>query len=456
MAADFDIYGDLFDGKVSSTSGRTGLLALPSNQPQNLADLPKGPLQSPAETCASRRSSTEEATARETSGNQEWSAPGFQAKKGHKKDVQEWSAPGWENWNFSDGFAAEAGEIVEPKCPPPEKPADFDALQKELVADEESAVSCIGNAQTTEATNDEDLASGSDTEAESEAAGGTKEDSGEALIQLDEIRASERQPLIVENWARGPRSRKSSTITSGTDSVNRGRSCRLRRKEVSLFMGPPPPTPHTPGGGNPAERLVLVGGVPWWFSEADLRRQAEQFGQLRCIRILESERSGKSTGIALLEYTTMEAAQRAANPADGFSSLSIWVILVVEAKLVEAKPKAVLVSQELFGRLRSGTLPWPDGGSCGEDLRAILLRQFDMSHSSALVRSNSNSKPAFGLPSQGLQRRNSNPGASPDAERPRREECWAEKLKKLQTNVNRRQMEPADALADGVLSKRRR
>lgn len=450
MAADFDIYGDLCDGKVNSTSGRTGLLALPNNQSQNLADLPRGPPQSPAETCASRRSSIEEAPAWETSGNQ---ADAVHWKKGQKNDAQEWSAPGWETWNFKDGFAAEAGEIVKPKSPPPEKPVDFDALQKELVADEQSAVSCRGNAEATEAAN-QDLASGSDTEAESEAEGGTKEDSGEPLIQLDEIRASERQPLIVENWARAPQSRKSSTVTSGVKSVNRGASCRLRRKEVSLFMGPPPPTPHTLGGGNPAERLVLVGGVPWWFSEADLRRQAEQFGQLRCIRILESERSGKSAGIALLEYTTMEAAQRAANPADGFSALSIWVILVVEAKLMEAKPRAVLVSQELFGKLRSGTLPWPDGGSCGEDLRSILLRQFDMSHSSALVRSNS--KPA--LPSQGLQRRNSNPGpgASPDAERPRRDEGWAEKLKKLQTNVNRRQMEPADALADDVLRKRRR
>jgi len=214
-------------------------------------------------------------------------------------------------------------------------------------------------------------------------------------------------------------------------------------------MGPPPPIPHTLNGGNPAERLVLVGGVPWWFSDAEVRRQAEQFGQLRSIRILESERSGKSVGIALLEYITVEAAQRAANPAEGFCTLSIW------ATLVEAKPRVVLVSQELFGRLRSGTLPWPDGGSCGEDLRAILMRQFDMSHSSALVRSNS--RPVGGSPVHALQRRNSNVGgASPDVERPRREEGWAEKLKKLQTNVNRRQMEPVDALTDGGLRKRRR
>jgi len=125
--------------------------------------------------------------------------------------------------------------------------------------------------------------------------------------------------------------------------------------------------------------------------------------------------------------------------------------------LAEAKPRVVLVSQELFGRLRSGTLPWPDGGPCAEDLRAILLRQFDMSHNSAMIRRNS--RDAGGSPLRGLQRRNSNAsgGFSPDAERPRREqEGWAEKLKKLQTNVNRRQMEPVEALTDGTQRKRRR
>jgi len=452
MAA-FDIYGDLCE----STSDRTGKNAtLPAQrgaQPQNLAELAKGPLHSPAETSTLRRSfSTEETPALETSGKQ---ADGVHSKNGHKNDVQEWSAPGWDAWNFNDGFAVEAGEIVKSTSPPPEKPVDFEALQKELLADEQSAVLCRVDAKATEVTN-VDSASGSDTEAESEAAGGAKEDAGGPLIQLDEIRASERQPLIVEAWSRGPRSRAASTAASGTDSVNGGASRRLRRKEVSLFMGPPPPVLHTSSAGNPAERLVLVGGVPWWFSDAELRRQAEQFGQLRSIRILESERSGKSVGIALLEYTTMEAAQRAANPAEGFCTLSIWVILE-QSKLVEAKPRAVLVSQELFGKLRSGTLPWPDGGSCGEDLRAILLRQFDMSHNSALIRSNN--RPAGGSPLHGLQRRNSHAsggGASPDVDRPRREEDWAEKLKKLKTNVNRRQMEPVDGLTDGVLRKRRR
>jgi len=299
MAA-FDIYGDLGISTATPAPPAT-------RQPQNLADLPKGSLHSPAEICTPRQSfSTEETPALETSGNQ---ADGVHSKNSRKKDVQEWSAPGWETWNFNDGFAVEAGEVVKPKSPPPEKPLDFEGLQKELLADEQSAVSCRVDAKATEVAN-EDLASGSDTEAESEAAGVTNEDAGGPLIQLDEIRASERQPLIVEAWGRGPRSRAASTVASGTESVNRGGSRRLRRKEVSLFMGPPPPLPQTLSGGNPAERLVLVGGIPWWFSDAELRRQAEQFGQLRCMRILESERSGKSVGIALLEYTTMEAAQR--------------------------------------------------------------------------------------------------------------------------------------------------
>mmetsp|Transcript_4387 Transcript_4387/g.8785 ORF Transcript_4387/g.8785 Transcript_4387/m.8785 type:complete len:454 (-) Transcript_4387:16-1377(-) len=452
--ADFDIYSDLCDAKVCTTPdstalqpARTTLPALTGAQAPNLAELPKRPLHSPAEACALQRSfSTEETRALETGGTH---ADGEDSKNSHKNDVQEWSAPGWEAWNFNDGFAVEAGEVVKPKNPAPEKPLDFDALQKELLADEESAVPCRGDPKVTEVAN-EDLASGSDTEAESEAAGGTNEDVDGPLIQLDEIRASERQPLIVEAWSRGPRSRAANTVASGTESANGGSSRRLRRKEVSLFMGPPPPVPQTMGGGNPAERLVLVGGIPWWLSDAELRRPAEQFGQLRSIRILESERSGKSVGIALLEYTAMEAAQRAANPAEGFCTLSLW------ATLEEAKPRAVLVSQELFGKLRSGSLPWPDGGSCAEDLRTIMLRQFDMSHSSALIRRNSGS--VVGSPVSGVQRRNSNSGgrASPDAERPGKEEGWAEKLKKLQSNVNRRQMEPVDALTDGVLRKRRR
>merc|ERR1712146_631476 len=124
-----------------------------------------------------------------------------------------------------------------------------------------------------------------------------------------------------------------------------------KRKEVSLYIGAPPPTPQSAGL---VECLLLIGGLPWWLTDAELRRHAEQFGQVRCTRILELLRSGKSTGIALLEYVALESAQRAARQQDGLASLPVW------RTMGSSSLRVLTVSSELFHLLRSGALPWPD------------------------------------------------------------------------------------------------
>merc|ERR1712187_253505 len=147
-----------------------------------------------------------------------------------------------------------------------------------------------------------------------------------------------------------------------------------------------------------------------------------------------------------IEFATFEAAQRAGASSKGISSLPYW-----EAAKVPA-PKVVLVSRDLFERLRSGTVPWPDGGPCSDDLRTILARQFDQSHVSVTrnrspPRQQRRSSPPRRTGSSTLAE--SRRGSSPDRPRPeihddrdpRRSSGaagggWEEKLKALKMNVN--------------------
>merc|ERR1711971_1133392 len=144
---------------------------------------------------------------------------------------------------------------------------------------------------------------------------------------------------------------------------------RLRRREVSVFLGPPPPLANNPRG---ADCLILVGGLPWWLSDVDLRGRAERYGSIRSVRILEHRRSGKSAGIALVEYAGPDGP-KAAMGKDGLCAKSGW------QSVGAAPPRIVLVSGELFRLLRSGLVSWPGGGPCSNDLQSAMSRQFPQS-----------------------------------------------------------------------------
>jgi len=125
--------------------------------------------------------------------------------------------------------------------------------------------------------------------------------------------------------------------------------------------------------------------------------------------------------------------------------LTAWLVMCV------APPKLVLVSRELLGMMRAGVPPWPEGGPCSDDLRAILVRQFDMWNLRG-----SGSRSFDCSPPRGLHRRGSNSSlgggrsGSPEQERPRKEEGWADQLRALKRKVNSKQDLTADAKRERV------
>ncbi|CAE8591796.1 unnamed protein product, partial [Polarella glacialis] len=296
----------------------------------------------------------------------------------------------------------------------PRKPRDFEALQQELLADERAApASPVSQGEGELAEDGGVISDGTE---------GSDDDDAED-IQLGEVRASETGTAVQFTSPRRFQQRQRPEVDVAPSLEGNSAGSRTRRREVLLFIGPPPPQPASTGA---AGCFVLVGGLPWWLTDVELRRHGEQFGGIRSIRVLDHPGSGKSAGIALLEYALVEAGL--------------------------ARPRLVLVSNELFAKLRSGMLPWPDGGPCDEELRAILLRQFDAS-------SNSQRSPAYDSPPRGKGRKGEGrrgdggkgrgpqdftmpgppSGPPPSANRQEDTGNWADKLKKLKLNVNSRQ-----------------
>eukprot|EP00931_Biecheleriopsis_adriatica_P034391 TRINITY_DN19869_c0_g1_i1.p1 TRINITY_DN19869_c0_g1~~TRINITY_DN19869_c0_g1_i1.p1 ORF type:complete len:471 (-),score=97.80 TRINITY_DN19869_c0_g1_i1:51-1430(-) len=318
----------------------------------------------------------------------------------------------------------------------PEKPRDFDTLQKELLAEEAGTAPPPGSPLSEAgAANAEDggvISDGSDD----------TEDSGDN-IQLGEVRASETgsAPQFTS-----PRRPPRDTVAAAD--AGRSTGMKTRRREVLLFMGPPPPLPASSSSSSSC--MALLGGLPWWLPDTELRKNAEQFGPIRSIRVLDHPGSGKSTGVALLEYLQPEAVKKAASQTEGICKLAVWQSLAV-------RPRLVLISGELHGKLRSGVLPWPDGGPCSEDLRSILLRQFDLSHLEASNARGSRPERKGAPPPRrqgsqgalvpGRQDRSAEgsarrPRGSPDATRDQKEDesgGWADKLKRLKASVNSRE-----------------
>merc|ERR1711879_736467 len=129
-------------------------------------------------------------------------------------------------------------------------------------------------------------------------------------------------------------------------------------------------------------------------------------------------------------------------------------------------PRSVLVSHQLFPKLRLGVVPWPDGGECSDDLREILMRQFDLLHTPTKTKtdrdprvrsaddspSRAGRRPPIRRTSSGTASVGGQPRPSPEPEKPKQEEPWADKLKRLQRNVNTRS---SDSLGEEPARKRR-
>ncbi|CAE7671811.1 rnp24 [Symbiodinium sp. CCMP2456] len=293
--------------------------------------------------------------------------------------------------------AAVAEAVAEPK------PKDFATLQKELQAEEASAAP---GSPVSEGAADLDP----DMEDGGVISDGT-EGSEDGEIHLGEVRASE-TGTAAPHFRRAQEKGDSAPSSGGMGP----KGPRIKKKEILLFIGPPPPLAPL---GQPGESSsLLIGGLPWWLTDTELRRYGEQYGQVRRLRILDFAGSGKSAGVALLEFAQADAARQALRP-DGLCRPQLW-------RPLGAAPRAAAVGGELRGRLREGTVPWLDGGPCSEDLRAMLLRQCGISAPA----------PRRSPP------RHSRPRPPPRAPAKRAPEespaSWAEKLKKLKSNVNSR------------------
>eukprot|EP00746_Dinoflagellata_sp_MGD_P011398 gnl/MRDRNA2_/MRDRNA2_123881_c0_seq1.p1 gnl/MRDRNA2_/MRDRNA2_123881_c0~~gnl/MRDRNA2_/MRDRNA2_123881_c0_seq1.p1 ORF type:complete len:389 (-),score=67.13 gnl/MRDRNA2_/MRDRNA2_123881_c0_seq1:41-1207(-) len=262
-------------------------------------------------------------------------------------------------WDFEGGLVVDNGQVVTEEEDPyahryKERPKDFDALMKELEADERpTVVRGIGSPPRDASPLIQRV--GSDTEAEDS-------DGDDNLISCGEVRASSKpgRPQVFT-----PRKRNSvPDCYEIVEAAPKG----TKRRETPVFFGAPPPVPS---GGGTRKHLLLAGGFPWWATDAELRRHCEHFGTVRRMRLLDCPATGKSLGIALVEFTTEEGVTKAANPQEGLMSLAAWSGSGSSLRLC-------LVSDELFERIRAGNLPWLDGGHCSQDLRAILERQFDV------------------------------------------------------------------------------
>jgi len=127
------------------------------------------------------------------------------------------------------------------------------------------------------------------------------------------------------------------------------------------------PAPTVPCAKRQHDCFMLLAGVPSWLTDAELRKHASQFGQVRNLRTL-SDSKGKSMGILLLEYSDVQGVRKATE-ADGICRIRLLQGFGIV-------PRVMLVSPELHQMLCKAPAedaPWPDGGSCAEELRQKLM-----------------------------------------------------------------------------------
>ncbi|CAE7719157.1 rnp24 [Symbiodinium sp. CCMP2592] len=229
------------------------------------------------------------------------------------------------------------------------KPKDFATLQKELQAEEASACPAAPGSPVSAGAADLD----SDMEDGGVISDGT-EGSEDGEIHLGEVRASE-TGTAAPHFRRAQEKGDSAPSSGGMGP----KGPRIKKKEILLFIGPPPPLPPL---GQPGESTsLLIGGLPWWLTDTELRRYGEQYGQVRRLRILDFAGSGKSAGVALLEFAQVDAARQALHP-DGLCRPQLW-------RTLGAAPRAAAVGGELRGRLREG-----QGGHCAVAGRRPMQR----------------------------------------------------------------------------------
>jgi len=428
--ADLDIYGDLCADLPSSS---------PLASPGSVASPP--PEDAPPSSRAAVQASSSSATARRVSRGSgspaeadkappHVSAGGTSAKKG----PQTWVAPGYEDWT-SSGFVVAGGEVVGISADTEAggDSQDFEALRQELAAAEKPravATTAVASSATKAAacassSPENSIDANADTD-------DSDDDSGDD-VQLGEVHASQtgarplhKPPGDFGQPAQSSAQKDDASRASGASAAASGERA-LKPRSSS-----PDDEPKSP-----AECYVLVGGLPPTMSNTELRKLAEQFGQIKSMRVLEEPgRSMRSAGIALLEYATPDGAIKAAGVGNGLCALSAWLLMGVPS------PRLVLVSQELLGMMRAGTPPWPEGGPCSDNLRYLMVRQFDMWNLSARRR------PADSPP-RGLRRANSSGSfdgprqRSPGNGRGRKGEGWEDQLKALKRKVNSK-LEPIE------------
>eukprot|EP00929_Paragymnodinium_shiwhaense_P003457 TRINITY_DN103997_c0_g1_i1.p1 TRINITY_DN103997_c0_g1~~TRINITY_DN103997_c0_g1_i1.p1 ORF type:complete len:454 (+),score=87.44 TRINITY_DN103997_c0_g1_i1:235-1596(+) len=433
---DVDIYGDLATDVPVSSPVASLQQAPPSLLPPGESPLPpKSSTKAPAPAAETPR--------------EEWNAADPDAH--------------WNDWAPGDALVVDAGEMVQPSsrrrqdmdfadvdAELEQRPQDFDALQKELLAEEQGVPSkpAGDDAGTGDAAAAADDGYGvADDDDDDENEGDGEEEEG---ITLGEVKASETGKAYFAGSAAAARRAQKEDAQAPAEEVVVGGSKKLRRREVTLFLGPPPPSSVVQ---QVAGCFVLLGGLPWWLSDSELRKHAEQFGTIRLIRLLDYVRSGKSAGVALIGYTTVEAATKALAPSQGLPHLPVW-------RVTKCVPKVMPVSSDLFEKMRREPLPWPEGGPCSDDVRSILMRQFDLEASVLTV--STRSRVVHRSPPGGKRKLDKSASTTPAPaseqsrwkgarrsadfeERPRTSEgggggssSWTEKLKLLKAGVNNR------------------
>mmetsp|Transcript_72627 Transcript_72627/g.135676 ORF Transcript_72627/g.135676 Transcript_72627/m.135676 type:complete len:463 (-) Transcript_72627:87-1475(-) len=361
------------------------------------------------------------------------------------------------SWHHHETIVVEAGEFrtpprarpASPKASPvpravphetvEDEPMDFEQLRQELLKEDKEEI-----------VNSRDAADeGSDAVDDEEDASSSEGGDQEVSVELGEVHAS--STGVASYFApRVQKPRPGQSANTGADLTHQrqpdnaatGTRPGKKRRETPLFLGPPPPM--TAQRRTTPDSTILVGMLPWWLSDSELRKHAEHFGPVRIIRMLENVRSGKSAGVALIEYLQVDAAKAAASPSKGLSTLAVWQTLDTRP------PSLVLLSSELFNKVHAGTLSWADGGACSDSLRTILMRQFDLSHQPGgsghqqAHKASRNLNRSWTEESAGLQRKRSSStgpigrgNVTASLERQDTDGSWQNALRALKGKVNR-------------------
>lgn len=122
-------------------------------------------------------------------------------------------------------------------------------------------------------------------------------------------------------------------MLSGTDLLNlQGAPVKVRRPSdynpsLAATLGPSQPNPNlnlaavglTPGsaGGLEGPDRIFVGGLPYYFTEAQIRELLESFGPLRGFDLVKDRETGNSKGYAFCVYQDLSVTDIACAALNG-------------------------------------------------------------------------------------------------------------------------------------------